>query len=154
VPRRPIITYQGAYTFASPREEVWRAMEEADQFESRWSWLSEFRLEGGALVQGAVLRGVVSPPLPYRMRIRVELTEVEPYRHILAAVGGDLEGEARLDLRDSGTGSSLDVAWTVEMMQRPMRIASRFGHPLLQWGHDMVVAATVAGFRRRLEAAT
>jgi hypothetical protein len=88
------------------------------------------------------------------MRIRVELTEVDPCRHILAAVGGDLEGEARLDLRDSGTGSSLDVAWTVEMMQRPMRIASRFGHPLLQWGHDMVVAATVAGFRRRLEAAT
>jgi hypothetical protein len=37
------------------------------------------------------------------------------------------------------------------MMQRPMRMASRFAHPLLQWGHDAVVALTVAGFRRRLD---
>jgi hypothetical protein len=34
-----------------------------------------------------------------------------------------------------------------------MRLASRFGHPLLKWGHDRVVESTVAGFRRRLKAA-
>jgi hypothetical protein len=45
----------------------------------------------------------------------------------------------------------VEVAWTVEMKQRPMRLASRFGRPLLQWGHDRVVEMTVAGFRRRLE---
>ena len=151
--RRPTITHQGAYAFECSPEQLWHAMEETNQFESWWSWLSEFRLDGGALVPGAVLRGVVAPPLPYRMHIRVELTECEPYRRILAAVRGDLEGEARLELRNSGGGSSIDVAWTVEMMQRPMRLASRFGHPLLQWGHDMVVATTVAQFRRRLEAA-
>lgn len=153
MPHRPTITHRGAYDFACPPEQLWHAMEEADQFESWWSWLSEFRLEGGALVPGAVLRGVVAPPLPYRMRIWVELTECEPYRRIDAVVRGDLEGEARLELHGSGDGSSVDVGWTVEMMQRPMRLASRFGHPLLQWGHDMVVATTVAGFRRRLEAA-
>jgi hypothetical protein len=37
------------------------------------------------------------------------------------------------------------------MMQRPMRLASRFGRPLLQWGHDRVVESTVDGFRHRLE---
>jgi len=149
-----MITYQGEYAFGCPPEQLWRAMEEADRFESWWSWLSEFRLDGGALVPGAVLRGVVAPPLPYRMRVLVELTECEPCRRILADVRGDLEGEASLELRRAGVGSSVGVAWTVEMMQRPMRLASRFGHPLLQWGHDMVVATTVAGFRRRLEAAT
>jgi hypothetical protein len=45
------------------------------------------------------------------------------------------------------------VAWTVEMMQRPMRLADRMAHPLLQWGHDRVVEITVAGFRRRLSRA-
>ena len=151
--RRPTITYQGEFAFATSPEQLWRAMEEADQFESWWSWLSEFRLDGGTLVPGAVLHGVVAPPLPYRMHIRVELIECEPYRRILAVVGGDLKGEARLELRGTDVGCSVEVAWTVEMMQRAMRIASRFGHPLLQWGHDMVVATTVAGFRRRLEAA-
>jgi hypothetical protein len=99
-----------------------------------------------------VLHGVVVPPLPYRMRIRVELTRCEPPGVIDALIGGDLEGDAHLRIRADGTGSRVEVAWTVEMKQRPMRLASRFGRPLLQWGHDRVVEMTVAGFRRRLEA--
>jgi hypothetical protein len=37
------------------------------------------------------------------------------------------------------------------MMQTPMRITSRFAHPLLRWGHDRVVEITVRSFRRHLE---
>jgi carbon monoxide dehydrogenase subunit G len=152
VARRPIITYHSQFEFDQhPPGALWRAMEEVDQFETWWSWLEEFKLEGDSLACGSVLYGVVAPPVPYRMRIRVELTECEPPRRIDAAVHGDLEGDARLEIRDSGAGSQVDVSWTVEMMQRPMRMASRFAHPLLQWGHDVVVAMTVAGFRRRLE---
>ena len=53
--------------------------------------------------------------------------------------------------REGGTWA--EVWWHVEMLQPAMRLASRFGHPLLQWGHDRVVEITVAGFRRRLKAA-
>jgi len=35
-------------------------------------------------------------------------------------------------------------------MQRPMRVAARVAYPVLRWGHDRVVDATVAGFRRHL----
>jgi uncharacterized protein YndB with AHSA1/START domain len=151
VARRPIITYRGQHEFRQSPRELWNALEEVDQFESWWSWLEEFRLDGGALAPGSVLYGVVAPPLPYRMRIRVELTECEPPRRIDAAVHGDLEGDATLEIYSAGSGSRIEVAWTVEMMQRPMRMASRVAHPLLQWGHDVVVALTVAGFRRRLD---
>jgi hypothetical protein len=112
--------------------------------------LEDFRLDGGSLQAGAVLSGVVAPPVPYRMRIEVELTRIEPERAIEALVRGDLVGEASLEMRDHDGGSIVEVAWTVEMMQRPMRLADRFTHPLLQWGHDRVVELTVAGFRRRL----
>jgi hypothetical protein len=37
------------------------------------------------------------------------------------------------------------------MMQRPMRIAARVAHPILCWGHDRVVEATVQSFSRVLE---
>jgi carbon monoxide dehydrogenase subunit G len=151
VARPPIITYRGRHEFEQPPGELWRVLEEVDQFESWWSWLEEFKVDGGPLEPGSVLHGVVAPPVPYRMRIRVELTDCEPPRRIDAAVHGDLEGDARLEILDSGAGSLVDVAWTVEMMQRPMRMASRFAHPLLQWGHDVVVGVTVAGFRRRLD---
>ncbi|MHB8438470.1 MAG: SRPBCC family protein [Acidimicrobiales bacterium] len=122
-----------------------------EKFDGWWSWLEEFRLDGDALETGAVLHGVVAPPLPYRMRVSVELTRCERPALIDAVVHGDLEGHARLRVRQEGTGSAVEVAWTVEMMQLPMRIASRMAHPLLQWGHDRVVEITVAGFRRHIE---
>jgi hypothetical protein len=125
-------------------------MEDVDQFERSWPWLEEFKLEGEALTRGSVLHGVVAPPLPYRMRIEVELTDCDPCHHVDALVHGDLEGEAQLHIREDGAGSMVEVAWSMEMMQRPMRMASRVAHPVLQWGHDAVVALTVAGFRRRL----
>ena len=150
---RPVIAYRRDYEFALRPNQLWEAIEQVDQFESWWPWLEEFRLEGDSLAAGSVLHGLVAPPLPYRMRIRVELTRCEPPVAIDAVVHGDLEGTAQLSLRPTDSGTRVEVAWTMEMMQLPMRLASRFGHPLLQWGHDRVVEITVAGFRRRLNAA-
>jgi carbon monoxide dehydrogenase subunit G len=151
--RRPVIEYRREYEFAASPQELWDAIEEVDQFEARWPWLEEFRLEGDTLKTGSVLHGVVAPPLPYRMRLRIELTRYEPPSAIEASIHGDLEGLARIAMRPHGAGTTAEVAWTVEMMQQPMRLAYRFGRPLLQWGHDRVVEITVAGFRRRLESA-
>ena len=131
---------------------MWDAIEREDQFEGWWSWLEEFRLDGGRLQEGAVLHGSVVPPLPYRMRVRVGVVRCERPALIDATVHGDLEGEARLRVRPDGNGSGVEVAWTVEMMQIPMRMASRVAYPLLKWGHDRVVEITVASFRRHVEA--
>jgi uncharacterized protein YndB with AHSA1/START domain len=144
------MSYRRAYDFPVSPEELWDVMGEVDHFEAWWPWLEEFRLDGGSLKKGAVLHGVIAPPLPYRMRIQIELTRSEPPHLIEALIHGDLEGEASLHLVARGEGSSVEVAWTVEMMQRPMRVADRMAHHLLQWGHDRVVEITVAGFRRRL----
>ncbi len=144
------MAYRRDHEFSVSPAELWDAIGEVDRFEEWWTWLEEFRLEGVSLEKGAVLHGVIAPPLPYRMRIQVELTRCEPPRTIEALIHGDLEGQASLELRAQGVGSSVEVAWTVEMMQRPMRLADRMAHPLLQWGHDRVVELTVEGFRRRL----
>jgi hypothetical protein len=151
--KRPTIEYRRAYEFPTTPEDLWDSIEEVDHFEEWWSWLEEFRFEGGSLQAGSVLSGVVAPPLPYRMRIRVELVHCERPSFIDAVVHGDLEGVARLDVCPSEVGTSAEISWTLEMMQRPMRLADRVAHPVLQWGHDRVVEITVAGFRRRLESA-
>ncbi len=132
---------------------MWEIVQEVDRFETWWPWLEDFRLEGESLDKGAVLSGVVAPPLPYRMRIEVELLRCDPPNNIEALIHGDLEGEASIEMTPHGSGTTVEVAWNVEMMQRPMRLADRFTHPLLQWGHDRVVEVTVAAFRRRLKAA-
>lgn len=147
----PVIGYRREFHFPDPPEVVWAAVEEVDRFEEWWLWLHEFRLDGPGLVDGAVLRGVVAPPLPYRMRIEVELVRCDRPSRVDALIRGDLEGHGELRLHPDGSGTRAEVSWEIEMMQRPMRIASRFALPMLRWGHDRVVEMTVAGFRRRME---
>jgi carbon monoxide dehydrogenase subunit G len=145
-----VIEYEGRFSFPVPPRQVWSAIEHLERFETWWGWLRELRVEGPGLTAGSVLHGVVAPPLPYRMRLRVVLLESVPPRCIEASVQGDLVGHARLVLEPEGQGTRASVSWTIEMMPRPMRVAARIASPLLRWGHDQVVAATVASFRRQL----
>ncbi len=147
-----VIDYRGCFAFEAPPEAVWSSFERGERFESWWSWLREFRLEGGRFEDGAVLHGLVSPPVPYQMRIRVVLERCAPPERIEATVHGDLRGDARLLLTPVAAGTEAEVTWSIEMMQRPMRMAARLAHPLMRWGHDRVVEATVAGYRRHLAA--
>jgi hypothetical protein len=146
----PVIDYDGRFTFPVPVATLWAAMARLDQFPSWWSWLHEFSVEGDGLRRGTVLHGVVAPPLPYRMRLSVVVGDCIPERRITAVVHGDLEGAAQLTFDGHDGESHAHATWKIEMMQRPMRLAARFASPLLRWGHDRVVDATVEGFRRHL----
>jgi hypothetical protein len=148
-----VFTYRRDFAFGLPPGRLWERLAELDQFEGWWPWLSEFRVVGDGLAEGTVLSGVVTPSLPYRMRLEIGLDRCDRPHAIDASVRGDLIGEAHLGIRPRGEASStVEVAWTIEVRQPVMRLASRFGRPLLQWGHDRVVEVTVAGFRRRIEA--
>lgn len=147
-----VIEYRGSFHLDPKPSQVWAVISRIDRFEDWWGWLREFELEGEGLRSGSVLRGVVVPPLPYRMRLEVVFDSCTRSRRIEATVHGDLRGTARLDFAPEGAGTRATVSWTIEMMQRPMRLAARVARPLLQWGHDRVVDATVEGFRRTLAA--
>jgi uncharacterized protein YndB with AHSA1/START domain len=146
-----VFEYLGTFDFALSPEEMWDALEHTERFEAWWGWLREFRLEGNRLAPGSVLHGLVSPPVPYQMKVQVFIDEAVRPSLVEATVRGDLRGTARLQLRAEGPGARVEARWTVEMMQRPMRVAARVAHPLLRWGHDRVVEATVAGFRSHVE---
>ena len=120
--------------FGLPPDRLWERIGEVERFEGWWPWLSEFRLDGDGLSEGSVLRGVVTPPLPYRMRLEVELGRCDRPHAIDATVRGDLAGEARLRIRPEGTGSRVGVAWTVEMRQPVMRLAAGSAAPSCSGG--------------------
>ena len=145
-----VIEYDDTFTFPVSVAALWQTLVQVDRYSSWWSWLHEFSVEGIGLQRGTVLRGIVAPPLPYRMELEVVLDECVPERRITARVHGDLEGVARLTFDGNDGEAQARVVWAVEMMQRPMRLAARFANPLLRWGHDRVVEATVNGLRREL----
>jgi uncharacterized protein YndB with AHSA1/START domain len=145
-----VIEFQRTFAFPVPAERLWAAMVQFDEFSSWWSWLREFSVDGAGLESGTVLHGVVEPPVPYRMRLDVVVDTCEPTQRVGAAIHGDLEGTAMLHLEGDDATTLVHAVWTVEMKQAPMRLAARIGHPLLRWGHDRVVEATVDGIRRHL----
>jgi hypothetical protein len=145
-----VIKSDRTFEFSVPIEQLWATMNRVESYPSWWSWLHEFSVEGVGLESGSTLHGVIVPPLPYRMRLDVLLYDSVPHRFISALVHGDLEGTAHLDFESIGSATSVHAVWAVEMMQRPMRLAARIGSPVLQWGHDRVVDATVEGFRSHL----
>jgi len=151
VPRSScVIEYDGTFVFPVSVGRLWATMARIDCFPTWWSWLHEFSAEGGGLQQGTVFHGIVVPPLPYRMRLDVVLGDCVPERSIAAVVHGDLEGAAQLTFDGNDAETRAHATWSVEMMQRPMRLAATVASPLLRWGHDRVVDATVDGFRRHV----
>jgi hypothetical protein len=147
-----VIDYDGTFTFPVPPAELWATIVRFDCFTSWWNWLREFSVDGSGLRPGTALHGIVAPPLPYSMRLDVVLDECVREQRLAAVVHGDLEGPAQLTFDGDDFETRVHATWNVEMMQRPMRIAARIAKPLLQWGHDRVVDATVDSFRRQLVA--
>ncbi len=145
-----VIDYDRTFTFPAAVARLWAQLVHVELFPSWWGWLREFSVDGSDLGSGTVLHGVVAPPLPYRMRLDVVVDEFVPNRRIRASVHGDLEGAAQLTFEGDDHDTDVHATWTIEMMQRPMRTAARVAYPLLRWGHDRVVDATVDGFRRSL----
>jgi carbon monoxide dehydrogenase subunit G len=143
-----VFEYAETFMFAATPERVWDVLERFETLAATWPWLRELRVEGAGLQRGTVVRGVVTPPLPYRMRLVVVLDECAPESCIKASVHGDLEGWAHIVFTGDGAQTRADATWTIEMTQPAMRVAARLAPRVLRWGHDRVVAATVNALRR------
>ena len=101
------------FTFAATREQVWAVLERFEALATTWPWLRELRLDGTGLRQGTVVRGVVSPPLPYEMRLEVVLDDCATAECINASVHGDLEGSAHIEFYGDGAETRAGVCWTI-----------------------------------------
>jgi len=148
---RYVVDYARTFTFNATPEQVWAVLERFESLARGWRWLREIRIDGPGLARGTVVRGVVAPPLPYRMRLEVILDDCVPERCIDASVHGDLEGVARISFEGDDTETRAHATWTIEMRQASMRVAARLAPRLLRWGHDRVVDATVQGLHRQLD---
>ena len=145
-----VVEYHESFIFAVRPEVIWNRLAHPEQFGMWFRWLSETYLEGPGLVPGAVLRGVVAPPLPYRLRLSVWMRHVEPPTLLEADVEGDLRGPASFVFDPLDVGSRVSVDWRLEMRQPALRLAARLSPPILRWGHDRVVDWTVSSFRHHL----
>lgn len=152
-PRHPAtVPHASSHHFAIAPDRVWDAIDDVRRFPRLWSWLRAFEAGGDRLQPGLVMRGTVVAPVPYRMRLTVEVDEVSRGHWVRATVRGDLAGPAAVEIRETARGCELTVCWRAEIRRPAMRAAAHVVRPVLVWGHDRIVETTVRSFRHHLEA--
>lgn len=142
--------FDRAWDFPLPRTELWSQVSDTSSFSSWWPWLRAF--EPVPLEVGATTTCAIGPPLPYVLTIDLEVARVAEQESVDVVVGGDLRGPARLELADAGEGSRARLVWLLEVQRPMLRMAAVVGRPVLQWGHDWVVANGVDQFRKAVTA--
>jgi hypothetical protein len=117
---------------------VWAAFEATGEYRHWWPWLRELDADG--LEVGATWHCVVRPPLPYVVRFRVHVDEVRAPHTIVARVGGDVNGTARLDVSaGSDTSSDVRLTATLDATTRWLGALTRFAPGVARFGHDWVL---------------
>lgn len=130
--------------------ELWPEITDVHRFEKWWSWLREARLEPNEVAAGSVLTFAIVTPLPYKLRCRVEFTEVVVEERIETIVSGDLKGWATLDIEAIDEGSAVWLRWELEPTQTPMRVLVRVARPLIVRTKDWAIDIALRSFRRNV----
>lgn len=103
------------------------------------------------LLPGERMTVVVRSPLAYRLRMRLELTEVDRGRAIAARSDGDLQGSGRVEIRaDGGVGTVVVFQWDVETRRAWMNATAWALRPAFERAHARVMRHGEQGLRAAL----
>ncbi len=145
-----MIEYHGVFHFDADRETLWNAISAIDRFPEWAPWLHDLERSGAWPEAGTTISFDVVSPLPYRMRLKVRLTEVSRHEFIEARVDRDLEGHGRLSAREAGSGTEVELRWNVTPRARVLQTLLKISGPFVRWTQDWAVRAAVAGVKRKL----
>jgi hypothetical protein len=91
----------------------------------------------------------VQPPVPYLVRFRVVIDQVEPPSLVQAQVLGDVVGGATLTLEPETDGCVAVLQSSLAPGNTALAVVSRFAAPLARFGHDWVLDSAARQFIAR-----
>jgi uncharacterized protein YndB with AHSA1/START domain len=141
------ITTVHRYELPLPREEAWSLISDVSNYRNWWPWLRVF--DAAALAPGEEWRCEVQPPVPYLVRFRVVIEEVEPAVRVQARVIGDVVGAATLRMEDTAGGCLATLDSTLAPGNTALRMVSRYAGPIARFGHDWVLDSGARQFITR-----
>jgi hypothetical protein len=141
------ITTVHRYELLLPREKAWGLISDVSNYRKWWPWLRAF--DGTALAPGEEWRCEVQPPVPYPVRFRILIDDVETAVRVRARVVGDVVGGATLRLQDTASGCLATLDSTLAPGNAALRMVSRLAGPIARFGHDWVLDSGVRQFITR-----
>ncbi|MCU1455599.1 MAG: hypothetical protein JWN46_3745 [Acidimicrobiales bacterium] len=131
------LTSERCYDFPLDAEAFWSVIDRTDSYRDWWPWLRSFDADG--LHVGDRWSCVIRPPLPYLVRITVELREVDPARLVVADISGDLAGTARLEIEDLAAGCRTRLLSSLAPERGVLRALSTVAPAVARSGHEAVL---------------
>ena len=141
------ITTEHSYDLPLLREQAWSLISDVSNYRNWWPWLRVF--DAAALAPGEEWRCEVQPPVPYLVRFRVVIEEVETSVRVRARVVGDVVGSATLRIEDTASGCTATLDSTLAPGNTALRMVSRFAGPIARFGHDWVLDSGARQFITR-----
>lgn len=145
-----MLEYRRSFLFDESTETIWNALTSIDSFAEWATWMRDLRVDGEGMIPGTILSFDVASPLPYRLKLDIEITRVIQADSIYADVRRDLRGRGSVHLRDAGANTQVELSWEVEPASRPLRTLLFVSGPLVRWSQDWAVRAALSGARRKL----
>ena len=143
------VAHEAQVSFPAPPAVVWASLKRTDLFEEWWAWIRDVELDGAALAAGSTISFTIDPPIPYRLRIAVLVTEADEGRFLRGRVTGDLVGDATFELWGDDT-SEVEIRWDVEIRSALIRPVIVIARPVLLRTQLWAVEVALRGFRRYL----
>jgi uncharacterized protein YndB with AHSA1/START domain len=141
---RPYV-FVDEWDVAAPPESVFDALADARTYPRWWTPVYlEVQADGPAEL-GAESRQHFKGRLPYHLRTRSVITELEPPARVTAEVDGDLRGRGTWTLTPTAAGTHVRFDWQVYADRRLLKVLTPLLRPLFRWNHNWAIARAIEG---------
>lgn len=138
--------YDRRFAFAVSPETFWDTVSQTECYPDWWTWLREFESDG--LHEGSHTECVIRAPLPYALRVSIDVERTVHPERVETRVSGDLDGPARLEISPTTSGCAARLVWSLELREPWLARLARFTRPVLAWAHDRVIDSGVRRFEQ------
>lgn len=130
---------------AAPAPAVYDALADARTYPAWWRPVYQDVTSDGPPAPGRVSHQHFKGRLPYHLRTRSRIVQLEHGRLIEADVDGDLRGRGVWRLTPTATGTHVRFDWTVHADRPLLRVLTPVLRPLLRANHNWAIARAISG---------
>jgi quercetin dioxygenase-like cupin family protein/uncharacterized protein YndB with AHSA1/START domain len=130
---------------AAPLEATFTAIADARTYPEWWRPVYIDVDAEGPPSLGKVSRQHFKGRLPYHLRTRSRIVELDPPRRVAAEVDGDLSGRGVWTLTPTAGGTHVRFDWRVFADRRLLRLLTPILRPAFRWNHNWAIARAMEG---------
>jgi mannose-6-phosphate isomerase-like protein (cupin superfamily)/uncharacterized protein YndB with AHSA1/START domain len=130
---------------AAPPEATFAALADGRTYPQWWRPVYQDVEAEGPPAVGQVSLQHFKGRLPYHLRTRSRITQLEPPRVVAAEVDGDLRGHGIWTLTPIPAGTHVRFDWRVHADRRLLKMLTPLLRPMFRWNHNWAIARAMEG---------